>query len=88
MIARAGELTVSVSGLGELVPASTTDLGFQDSGELVELNVKAGDEVGAGDVLARLELDRTPVEQQADIASAELALVHAQQQLDQLYDNA
>ena len=87
-VARAGELTVSVSGSGELVPASTTDLGFQGSGELVELGVKAGDEVGAGDVLARLELDRTPAEQQADIASAELEVVRAQQQLDQLYDNA
>jgi multidrug efflux pump subunit AcrA (membrane-fusion protein) len=70
------------------VPASTTDLGFQENGELVALNVKAGDMVGAGDVLARLEVDRTPAEQQADIASAELAVVLAQQSLDQLYENA
>lgn len=87
-VARSGELTVSVSGSGELVPASTTELSFQDRGELVELNVKVGDEVGAGDVLALLELDRTPAELQADIAGAELAVVRAQQNLDQLYKNA
>jgi len=87
-VARSGELTVSVSGSGELVPASTTELSFQDRGELVELNVKVGDEVGAGDVLALLELDRTPAELQADIAGAELAVVRAQQNLDRLYKNA
>ena len=87
-VARSGELTVSVSGSGELVPASTTELSFQDRGELVELNVKVGDEVGTGDVLALLELDRTPAELQADIAGAELAVVRAQQNLDRLYKNA
>ncbi len=86
-VARSGELIVSVSGSGELAPASTTDLSFQEIGELVALNVKAGDEVQAGDVLARLEVDRTPAEQKADIASAELAVVLAQQVLDRLYEN-
>lgn len=87
-VVRTGDLTVSVSGAGELVPASTAELSFQESGELVELNMRAGDQVQAGDILARLKIDKTPAQLAADIASAQLEVVRAQQNLDQLYNNA
>lgn len=86
--ARIGDLTVSVSGSGELVPASTVDLSFQVSGDLVELNVSVGDQVQTGDVLARLQVVQSPAELAAGIASAELAVIKAQQDLENLHSNA
>ena len=83
--ARIGDLTVSVSGSGELVPVSKVDLSFQNSGDLLELTVSVGDQVQAGDVLARLKIIRSPAELAADIASAELAVTKAQQDLEELY---
>jgi multidrug efflux pump subunit AcrA (membrane-fusion protein) len=87
-VARIGDLTLSVSGTGELVAVSETGLGFQDYGELVELNVHLGDQVQVGDVLARLHIDQSPAEQVANLANAELEVLKAQLNLDQLYDSA
>jgi len=87
-VARTGDLTLHVSGSGELVSVAEAGLGFQEKGELVELNVKVGDQVQAGDVLARLQIDQTPAELEVSLASAELEVLHAQQELDQLYENA
>jgi len=52
-----GDLVVSVSGSGTLVPASEADLGFETGGYLDEVLVEVGDRVQEGDVLARLETD-------------------------------
>ena len=52
-----GDLVISVSGSGMLVPASEVDLGFQGGGYLDEVLVEVGDQVQVGDVLARLETD-------------------------------
>jgi HlyD family secretion protein len=87
-VARIGNLILSISGSGELVPLSEEGLGFQEQGELVALNVKVGDQVQAGDVLARLKIDQTPTERAAALASAELEVLRAQQNLDQIYQNA
>ena len=87
-VARIGDLTLSVSGSGELAPVSEAGLGFQDRGELVELNVKVGDQVLEGDVLARMQIDQTPAELAANLASAELEVLRAQQNLDQIYETA
>jgi RND family efflux transporter MFP subunit len=87
-VARTGNLTVSVTGSGQLVPVSTADLSFQENGTLVELNVGVGDQVQTGDVLAILLIDKSPTEQAAEIASAELELVRAQDNLNQLQKNA
>jgi HlyD family secretion protein len=87
-VARLGDLTVSASGSGQVVPAAETELGFQESGVLVELLVQVGDEVQVGDVVARLGTDKTPTQLAADIASAELAVVKAQQALDSIYEMA
>ena len=83
-VARSGSLTVSVSGSGQLIPTSTADLGFQENGTLIELYVSVGDQVQAGDILAHLLIDKSPVEQSADIASAELDLLRAQDNLYQI----
>jgi len=87
-VARTGNLTVSVTGSGQLVPVSTADLSFQENGTLVELNVGVGDQVQSGDILAILQIDKTPTEQAAEITSAELELLRTQDNLDQLQQNA
>jgi HlyD family secretion protein len=87
-VALTGDLTLSVSGSGELVSVSEAGLDFQDKGELVELNVQVGDQVQAGDVLARLQINQTAAELAANLTSAELEVLRAQQNLDQLYENA
>jgi HlyD family secretion protein len=87
-VARTGDLTISASGSGEVVPASSVDLGFQHSGTVLELNVNVGDQVQPGDVLAKLQIDQSVTEREADLAGAQLQVLLAQQNLDQLYQAA
>jgi len=87
-IARRGDLIVSISGSGELVPDSTSDLSFGQSGTLLELDAAVGDQVTAGETIARLKSEKTPDQHQADLASARLAVIQAQQALDQINANA
>jgi RND family efflux transporter MFP subunit len=87
-VARIGDLEVSVGGSGELVSTAETGLDFPEGGVLTELSVGVGDQVGAGDILARLQVDETQAQRQSEIASAELAVLNAQQSLDQLYASA
>ena len=87
-VASMGDITVSASGTGEIVPVSEVSLGFQQAGELAELNVQPGDWVKAGDVLARLQVDRSQAELAAALAAAQYNLVVAQQALDDLYASA
>ena len=86
--AQLGSLTVSTSGSGTLVPAAEVTLGFQESGVIVEMNVEAGTQVKAGDVLARLQIDKTSNELVEELTTAELAVIEAQQALDELNKNA
>ena len=67
-----------------LVPSESVDLSFVSSGEVAEVLVAEGDQVKAGDVLARLG-DQEPLK--AAIANAEVELYNAQQALDGLYDD-
>lgn len=85
---RTGDLVVTASGAGTVVPASEVDLGFRSSGVMSVLNVSVGDEVTSADVLARLESN---LQAEADfqslfssegVAQAELALADAQTALD------
>lgn len=85
---RTGDLVVTASGAGTVVPASEVDLGFRSSGVMSVLNVSVGDEVTSTDVLARLESN---LQAEADfqslfssegVAQAELALADAQTALD------
>jgi HlyD family secretion protein len=87
-VARRGDLTLIVSGSGELVPVSEVGLSFQDKGQLLEMNVQVGDQVQKGEVLARLQVDQTVADMAADLASAQLAVLTAQGNLDQANQNA
>ena len=69
---------------GRLVPRETTQLSFFTSGQLAEVLVKQGDQVKAGDVVARLG-NRESLE--SAIANAEMELLSAQQALKKLDDD-
>jgi len=87
-VSRQGELVVFASGAGQVVPSSEIGLGFDESGTLIELNVIEGGQVAAGDILARLQTKESKESIQASITDAELAVVKAEQALDDLYSNA
>jgi multidrug efflux pump subunit AcrA (membrane-fusion protein) len=70
---------------GNLVPADFVNLSFAIAGEVSEILVSEGDSVESGQVLARLS-DSDSLQAQLD--SAELAVLKAQQQLDDLQENA
>jgi len=71
-----GDLTVTASAAGSIVAVNQRALSFGTSGTVSKLNVKAGDEVTAGDILARL-----------DDSDAQNAVAAAQQALDAAKEN-
>jgi multidrug efflux pump subunit AcrA (membrane-fusion protein) len=71
---RRGDLVISASGSGELIPADDVSLGFATSGVVGEALVDVGDRVHAGDVLARLEA----TEAQRAVDNAELKVAQAE----------
>jgi len=75
-----GDLVISASGSGELVPAAEVSLGFQSSGVLAEVLVEVGDQVEAGDVLARLD----EADARDQVAQAEISLRQAELELAKL----
>ena len=72
---------VEIVAEGRLVPTETTKLAFFTAGQVEEITVKKGDQVQAGQVVARLG-NREPI--QAQIAGAEAELLAAQKALDNL----
>jgi HlyD family secretion protein len=73
-----GTLRVSVGATGSVVPETRLDLSFKSAGRVAEIMAKEGDQVEAGEVLARLEtadLEQALIQAQAnlDIATAQLA---------------
>jgi multidrug efflux pump subunit AcrA (membrane-fusion protein) len=87
-VSRQGDLVVFASGAGQVVPSSEIGLGFDGSGTLIELNVIEGGQVQAGDVIARLQTKDSVESIQAGITDAELAVIKAEQALEDLYSNA
>jgi HlyD family secretion protein len=81
---RRGNLVISASGTGTIIPADEIQLSFENSGKLSKLNVAVGDEVQAGDVLAVLESSESSTSLAAGLKSAELVVLKAQQALDDL----
>jgi multidrug efflux pump subunit AcrA (membrane-fusion protein) len=71
--ARTGNLVLRASGTGTLIAASQVNLAFKTNGTLTKLNVKVGDQVKAGDLLAQL-----------DDSTQQIQLTQAQQALNQL----
>jgi len=83
--ARLGNMTISLSGAGALVPASQVSIGFKTSGTVVELLVEVGDKVQAGDILARLEDDEAQMQleqAQTSLRLAELKLAELDEEPD------
>ncbi|GAB2953792.1 hypothetical protein GCM10027280_47790 [Micromonospora polyrhachis] len=50
-----GEVVLAVATTGVLQPAQTRSLGFRAAGKVSEIRVRPGDEVSAGQVLARID---------------------------------
>ncbi len=72
-----GTVTSVVSGTGSLVPSGRMNVNFKLAGTLTEVDVKVGDKVAAGAVLARLD----STSQQAALAQAQASLASAQASL-------
>jgi multidrug efflux pump subunit AcrA (membrane-fusion protein) len=77
---RRGDLVVSATGAGTVIPASEVELGFDSGGVLTEIPVTVGSQVSAGDVLARVN----DADARMQVADAELNLAQAQLQLAKL----
>lgn len=75
-----GTVAATVSATGSVVSNRQSKLAMQASGKLIDVPVKLGDAVTAGQVLARL--DPTPLE--LKVKEAEAQLLTAQLKLDQL----
>jgi len=77
-----GDLVVSVSGSGTLIPAAEIELGFESGNYVDDVLVEVGDHVRKGDLLARPEIDDlTLAVAEADIKArqAELDLAKAKE---------
>jgi macrolide-specific efflux system membrane fusion protein len=75
--AQMGTVTQSVSATGNVQPASTLNVGFATSGTVSEVDVTVGQQVQAGDVLAKLD----PTAAQTNMQVAQLNLTAAQAKL-------
>lgn len=52
---RTGDISITAAGVGSVLPSEKVSVGFQINGVLAEVNVKIGDQVEKGQVLARLD---------------------------------
>jgi len=72
-----GSVTSVVSGTGSLLPVGRMNVNFKQTGILTEVDVKVGDKVTTGQVLARIDSST----QQAAVAQAQASLASAQANL-------
>jgi HlyD family secretion protein len=70
-----GMVQAAVTGTGTIVPASQQNVGFRVAGQLTEVDVKVGDHVTAGQVLAKV--DPTTYQTALDQANATLQQAQA-----------
>ena len=70
---------------GHIKPIHAVNLSFQTFGVIEEINVKIGDNVRKGDVLARLT---NAAQAEAQLSAANLELISAQQALDELLETS
>ncbi|MGC9396531.1 MAG: efflux RND transporter periplasmic adaptor subunit [Anaerolineae bacterium] len=75
---RKGDIVITAVGSGNLMSGAEISLGFRSGGVLVELPVKVGDRVVAGQVLARLDDTAATLQ----VTQAELNLAQAQAKLE------
>ncbi len=72
-----GDLAITVTGSGAVAAARTIDMPFQQAGTITAVNVKVGDQVKAGQVLAQVDdsdLKLALAQAQANAKSAEAKL--------------
>ncbi len=91
-----GDLTVSVSGSGNMEVATEANLTFGIGGKIDRIYVEEGDHVTAGDVLARLDTDALELAltqarvalttQQVAVTGAQVALRTTEHNLDEARD--
>jgi len=84
-VVRQGDLIIYASGSGTLIAGNQVELGFGTNGTIAEVHVQAGDTVEAGELVAE-QADQEQLE--AAVAADELALLEAQQALDELIASA
>jgi len=70
-------VTSSITGTGNLVPMQQANVSFKVSGSLTEIDIRVGDQVAAGQVLAKID----PTTYQNALASAQANLALAQANL-------
>ena len=80
---RTGDISITASGIGSILPLEKVSIGFKMIGILTEINVKVGDQVTVGQVLAKVD----SLDIQAQLATDQLNLLAAQQALDELNKN-
>ena len=88
-----GNIILSATGLGTLIPSEEVSFGFKDGGEVGEVLASLGEQVEAGQLLARLEsatlelkykqaeASLAALSSSAEIASAKQAVLEAQESL-------
>jgi HlyD family secretion protein len=76
VVVERGTLRASVDATGSVVPETRLELNFESAGRVAEIMVEEGDQVEAGEVLARL--DTADLEQALIQAQASLAINEAQ----------
>jgi RND family efflux transporter MFP subunit len=82
-----GNLEIKVSGTGEIVPIEEINVKSKVGGEVVFLNVKEGDNVYQGQILAKIDsrnLEKTIKDQEILIKNLELAIDSAKLNLEKL----
>ena len=88
-----GDIILSATGLGTLIPSEDVSFGFKNSGEVSEVLVNLGEQVEAGRILARMESSTSELKYKqaeanlaalrspAEIAAAKQAVLDAKESL-------
>jgi len=84
-----GTLLITVDGSGSLAPQQEVVVPFEASGRVVEIPLRTGSAVGAGDVLVRLDdtdAQRSLVNAELSVKQCEVSLASVQLTLDKLLE--
>ena len=78
---RIGTIEKAVSATGTIQPINQYNLSSSSGGKITEIDIKIGDQVKSGQILAKLD----PTQAQQQVTQAQNALTQAQLKLNQLY---
>jgi len=81
VVVERGTLRASVDATGSVAPETRLELSFKSAGRVAEIMVEEGDQVEAGEVLARLEtadLEQAIIQAQANLAISEAQLAQTE----------